>query len=73
MTNNHQYYNAKSVADEGAAVLIEESSLQEGFAPFTAAVMQLLASRDRLNRMAEKAAAIGKTDAVDIIYKNIKM
>ena len=73
VTNNHQYYNAKSVADEGAAVLIEESSLQEGFAPFTAAVMQLLASRDRLNRMAEKAAAIGKTDAVDIIYKNIKM
>ena len=30
VTNNHQFYNAKSVADAGAALLIEEKDLPEG-------------------------------------------
>ena len=73
VTNNHQYYNAKALADAGAAVLVEESSLADGFGAFTAAVMQLLSARERLNLMAERSAGLGRTDAVDIIYKNIKM
>ena len=73
VTNNHQYYNAKSVADAGAAVLIEESSLQNGYGPFVSAVLQLLEDREKLAGMAAQAASIGRTDAVDIIYKNIKI
>ena len=73
VTNNHQYYNAKALADAGAAVLVEESSLENDYSAFTASVMQLLSARDRLNRMAEKSAGLGRTDAVDIIYKNIRM
>lgn len=73
VTNNHQYYNAKALADTGAAVLIEESSLQDGYGSFTDAVMRLLSSPESLSRMAEKSAELGRTDAVDIIYKNITM
>ena len=73
VTNNHQYYNAKALADAGAAVLIEESSLQEGYAPFVDAVEQLMADRARLDAMAAQSKQLGRTDAVDIIYKNIKM
>ena len=54
-------------------MLVEESSLADGYGAFTAAVMQLLSARERLNLMAERCAGLGRTDAVDIIYKNIKM
>ena len=30
VTNNHQYYNAKVVADRGGAILIEEKDLTNG-------------------------------------------
>ena len=73
VTNNHQYYNAKSLADAGAAVLVEETELQENFDAFTKAVRALMDDRLRLQRMVMASAQLGRTDAVDIIYKTIKM
>ncbi|MBR5641704.1 MAG: undecaprenyldiphospho-muramoylpentapeptide beta-N-acetylglucosaminyltransferase [Firmicutes bacterium] len=73
VTNNHQYFNAKSLADAGAAVLIEETELQSGYEPFTDAVQKLMADRVALHRMVLASAQLGRTDAVDIIYKNIKI
>ena len=73
VTNNHQYYNAKSLADAGAAILVEETALQDGFAAFTDAVLQLKNDRLRLQQMVLCSAQLGRTDAVDIIYKTIKM
>ena len=73
VTNNHQYYNARNLSDAGAAVMVEESDMQEGFTVFTQAVTGLMRDPARLARMAENAAAIGRTDAVDIIYENIKI
>lgn len=73
VTNNHQYYNAKSLADAGAAILIEETQLQDSYAPFVDAVTKLMADRSALNRMVLASAQLGRTDAVDIIYKTIKM
>ena len=71
VTNNHQYYNAKSLADAGAAILVEESELQDGYGAFTGAVRELMSDRVRLQRMVLASAQLGRTDAVDIIYKNI--
>ena len=73
VTNNHQYWNAKTLADAGAAVMVEEISLQGDNSAFTEAVLQLLTQRERLACMAEQSASLGRTDAVDIIYKNIKI
>ena len=73
VTNNHQYYNAKSLADAGAAILVEETELQENFDAFTKAMRALMDDRLRLQRMVMASAQLGRTDAVDIIYKTIKM
>ncbi|MCQ2560660.1 MAG: undecaprenyldiphospho-muramoylpentapeptide beta-N-acetylglucosaminyltransferase [Clostridia bacterium] len=73
VTNNHQYWNAKALADCGAALLIEEKDLKDSFAPFTDAVAQLIENKGALAEMAEKSTQAGKTDAVDIIYKNLKI
>ena len=73
VTNNHQYYNAKSQADACAAVLVEESELQDNYDAFTNAVRSLMSDRVRLQRMVLASAQLGRTDAVDIIYKNIKI
>ena len=73
VTNNHQYYNAKSLADAGAAILVEESELQDNYDAFTGAVRELMADRLRLQRMVLCSAQLGRTDAVDIIYKTIKI
>ena len=72
VTNNHQYFNAKSAADAGAALLIEEKDLQDGYAVFTQAVLQLIADGPALARMGENAAKTARTDAVDIIYSKMK-
>lgn len=73
VTNNHQYYNALSLSEEGAAILVEETSLQEGCEAFTGAVLGLLEDAPRLRQMGLCSARLGRTDAVDIIYENIKM
>ncbi|MCR4805078.1 MAG: undecaprenyldiphospho-muramoylpentapeptide beta-N-acetylglucosaminyltransferase [Clostridia bacterium] len=72
VTNNHQYYNAKSASDAGAAVLIEEKNMKDGYGIFTDAVLALSGDRDRLSRMANCAAKAGRKDAVDAIYAEMK-
>ncbi len=73
VTNNHQYHNAKSLADASAAVMIEEESIRGDLRVFTSAVMQLILNRERLNLMAQRAKEIGIFNAVDIIYEHIKI
>ena len=71
VTNNHQYYNAKAVSDAGAAVLIEEKDLPEGEDRLAAKVLELASKPEALALMAENAAKIGRTDAADVIYRNL--
>ena len=73
VTNNHQYYNAKSVADAGAALLIEEKDLPEGRNVLAKQVLKLVKDKDALKTMAENAARIGRTDAADVIYRNLDL
>ena len=69
VTNNHQFYNAKVLADRGAAVLIEEKDLEPGRLPDT--VLHLAADRDRMERMEKASKALGRTDAAEVICDEI--
>ena len=71
VTNNHQYHNAKAIADEGAAVLVEEKNFSEEESVLADEILSLLASPESLISMAEHAKRIGKTDAADIIYTEL--
>ncbi len=72
VTNNHQYFNAKAIADAGAALMIEESAMGENYSEFIGMVLGLIRDKDKLSEMEKAAAAVGRTDAADIIYENIK-
>ena len=71
VTNNHQYYNAKAIADAGAAVLTEEKDLPEGGKVLAGEVLSLIADPRRLAAMAACAKRIGRTDAADVICDSI--
>lgn len=71
VTANHQYHNAKSVADAGAAIIVEEKELTEDIGILADRVKFLLDNEASLKKMAENAKCIAKLDATDIIYQNI--
>jgi len=66
VTENHQYYNAKAIADRGAAVLIEEKGLTPQLLAKT--VTELLGDPVRLAAMARAAKDMAITDAAERIY-----
>ncbi len=70
VTDNHQYKNAKVLADAGAAVLLEESELREGLLADT--VASLLSDRERRHRMAENFGRFSIKNANNLIYNEIK-
>ncbi|MDR0851351.1 MAG: undecaprenyldiphospho-muramoylpentapeptide beta-N-acetylglucosaminyltransferase [Clostridiales Family XIII bacterium] len=65
VTNNHQYYNAKTLADHGGAIIMNESELTA--ASLTNEILRLKANKEQLNRMAEAAEKQGKPDAAGMI------
>ncbi len=67
VTNNHQYYNAKAVADEGAAVLLEEKYLKENPSALAEELLSLLARPESMASMAEAARKAGTLDAAERI------
>lgn len=65
VANNHQYYNAKSLYDQGACEILEEKNI-------TGAVLEqhinnLLADQDALQSLSKNARKLAKTDAVSDI------
>ena len=71
VTNNHQYKNAKVLADAGAALVYEESSLSDGF--LSGKIEYLLSDageRERLS-MAEKIKRFSVKDANKLIFEDI--
>ncbi len=71
VTGNHQYFNAKVVADKGGAVLIEEKELQTE--ALYSVIMRLMNNKQALNQMSEVSAKIGRFDAADVIYDNLNL
>lgn len=72
VTANHQFYNAKALADNGAAVLLEEKYLQDESVDLGDTVLDILSSPDKLESMRKAARDMARTDAADIIYSNIR-
>lgn len=62
VTHNHQFVNAKSLVDVGAAEVITEPELDANFASQVAALMD---DDSRLSRMAQAAKKMGTPDAAD--------
>jgi UDP-N-acetylglucosamine--N-acetylmuramyl-(pentapeptide) pyrophosphoryl-undecaprenol N-acetylglucosamine transferase len=69
VTNNHQYYNAKTLADRGAAILIDENELSPRL--LADELMKLKSNKRALNAMSQAAAAQGRPGATDAIYDAI--
>jgi len=67
VTENHQYYNALELAEQGAAVLIEEKDLTPQLLAKT--VQKLLADPQKLAQMGKAARAMAVTDASERIYE----
>ena len=66
VTGNHQYYNAKSVADRGGALLIEEKDLNSE--QIVEAVLKLKNNPDQLEQMSSASRACAPDHALDLIY-----
>jgi len=60
-THDHQTFNARKLADAGAAVMIAERDLDG--ARLSAAVLELLSDPARLSGMSHAARALGRPDA----------
>jgi len=68
-TGNHQYYNAKAVADQGGALVIEEKDLV-----IEDVVQEVLALKNNPEKLAEMSKAsrdCAPVKALDIIYNKI--
>lgn len=69
VAENHQYKNAKALADANAATLVEEKELEEG--RLTVCVCELLASDARLYEQQKNIASFAQADACQSIWKDI--
>lgn len=70
VTGNHQYYNAKSVADHGGAILLEEKDLTSQ--KLIAEVMRLWNQPELLEEMGRASKGCAPLDACELIYTEIK-
>ena len=68
-TENHQYYNAKTLVDMGAALLREDKELDGKWLIET--VNELFSDKARLETMGENARKMAKTNAADAILGEI--
>ncbi len=69
-TENHQYFNAKTLADAGAALLEAEKDLEPGRT--AERILEAAGDRQRTEEMGRAAKALGKTDTASVIYDRIK-
>ncbi len=71
VTHNHQEYNAKSIADRGASIMIPERDIREN--TISDKVNELINNREKLKEMSEKAKALAISDGTkricDIVEK----
>jgi UDP-N-acetylglucosamine--N-acetylmuramyl-(pentapeptide) pyrophosphoryl-undecaprenol N-acetylglucosamine transferase len=68
VAENHQYYNAKYLADNRAAVLIEDKDAED---KLEAVVEDLLLNEGKLNQLKQNARKCGKKNAADVIADRV--
>jgi UDP-N-acetylglucosamine--N-acetylmuramyl-(pentapeptide) pyrophosphoryl-undecaprenol N-acetylglucosamine transferase len=64
VAENHQYYNAKSLADNNAAVLIKDSDVKSLLKD---KILEVVSDKELLNSLSENAKRISKPDAANVI------
>lgn len=69
VTADHQYYNAKAVADGGGALIVREN--EETPEEVLKLVKSLAKDKKKLEEMGKSCAKCAPTKATEIIYKNI--
>ena len=69
VTGNHQYFNAKAVADRGGALLIEERDLDAQ--KLVEEVLRLKNNPALLEAMSKASRACAPDEALDIIYNTV--
>ena len=67
VAGNHQYFNAKSLSEKNAAVLIEDKYIKEKFFD---SVNDLIFNESKLFELSKNARALAKPDAAQIIAAN---
>ena len=67
VAENHQYYNAKSLSDNNAAVLLKDDELNSGLSED---IISLINSVDKLNELKNNAVNLSKPDAAKNIAIN---
>jgi len=67
VAENHQYFNAKSLSDRKAAILIEDSDLS---GVFGTEVIKILNDEKKLNEIRTNAASLGRINAAKIIAEH---
>lgn len=68
VAGNHQYYNAKSLADQSAAILIEDKNLGE---KFYYSIISIIFDNEKLFHLKKKSLELAKPDATSIIAQRI--
>jgi len=69
VTGNHQFFNAKVVADKGGAIIMEEKDLSDE--KLLGTILRLKNNKEALNSMSAASAKVGRLDAVDVIYDHL--
>ena len=67
VAENHQYYNAKSLADNNAAVLIKDSDVKS---LLKEKILEVVGNENLLKSLSENAKRISKPDAANVIAKS---
>ena len=70
VAENHQYFNAKALVDEGAAILLEEKNIEEEFAH---EILILIKNNNELNKLRANAKAMGRPNAAEEIAQRALM
>ncbi|SDN25085.1 undecaprenyldiphospho-muramoylpentapeptide beta-N-acetylglucosaminyltransferase [Alkalicoccus daliensis] len=68
VTNNHQFKNAKSLVDKGAAILLEEKELN---AASLTEKMDIVQDPEKLGAMKNASLNTGKPEAADLLEKEL--
>jgi UDP-N-acetylglucosamine--N-acetylmuramyl-(pentapeptide) pyrophosphoryl-undecaprenol N-acetylglucosamine transferase len=67
VAENHQYYNAKSLSDRFAAILLEDKSLNENIFEI---ILNTITDNSKLDKLRSNALLLAKPDAAKIIAVN---
>jgi UDP-N-acetylglucosamine--N-acetylmuramyl-(pentapeptide) pyrophosphoryl-undecaprenol N-acetylglucosamine transferase len=67
VAENHQYYNAKSLAEKDAVVLLEDSELK---VKMVETISKIISSEERLLSLKKNANALAKPEASKVIARN---